>query len=182
MKTVAILALAFASVAWSQTKPCPSEHGVYVLEGDGWKPLQPSFPSKIIQGHMQAMGRPGMIAIFPDGESALRVKSNRPVFCAPGVHSPESFHLVAVQSRNNERRVIVAKIQTWKGSYGVHPLWFEPEAAVPIKAGSELTFSPDIPIRAGEYAIFIDLPDSLPRGSSIDPHLVKGYDFGYFSR
>lgn len=164
---------------------CPAERGIYVLNKDGWTPMRGIYPNKIIQGHMKAMGGAGIIAIFKEGESASRAESDRPMFCAVGALSNAPITLIALQSRGTERRVIIAKASNWKGAYARRPRWFDPESVVPVTAAKvsddAFTFSPELSLHNGEYAIFVDLPDVLPSGRRIDPHLVKAYDFGRFA-
>ena len=162
--------------------PSPTESGIYVENFGKWQLVPASYPAKVIQGHMQTMGKSGLIAVFADGESVIRANAERPRFCAVGM---KDIHLLVLQMRGKERRVIVGKISGLKGAYGVHPQSFAPDTVIPILRTESFEggfmFQPELPLPNGEYAIFADLPSEFPRGSKVDPHLVKGYGFGRFS-
>jgi hypothetical protein len=182
MKAAAILAFLIVSVASAQTLPCPSAACVYVLNADKWDAMHATYADKIIPGHMKSGGGAGIIAIFSQGESADRLPSDRPTFCIVG---PAKASLLSLQARGKERRVIVAKSANWKGAYASHQRWFSPDSVVAVsesKNDNALMITPQIPLRNGEYALITNMPEAIPGGRNIDPHLVKAYDFGYFSR
>jgi hypothetical protein len=145
--------------------------------------LDATFPEKIVQGQMSAMPEPELIAVFSGAKSPVRIYSEKPIFCAVGA---DHVQIVALDTHGNERRTAVGKASTQNGANGVHPQWFNPFYLVPTRAVESFVhgeiFESERPFFNQEYAIFVDTPDQFPSGRSVDPHLVKVYDFGYYFR